>query len=203
MTLINIRTKGSRPETESAGPKPERQGVVAPEEMHPVLQVFVEEQRAYLPELQAAEETLLRVQQHGPDADADRALGRFFEFLETVVLPNNRRQEKLLFALVEQRLRERGESGADDLVSAGIERLEAEHVNLIQLSALMLNFFGASGHLRDAPSQRYILEAGIEQGKALIETLRLHIDREETVFFSLAQRLISNEEFEQMKSLMK
>ncbi len=201
MTLVTIGTQGPRkqpdnPETAGAGP-------VLYEDLHPVLQALCTEHRRYIPELQAAEEVLIRVQRDGPDQAADRALGRLFKLLETEVLPNNRRQEKFLFPLVRKRLEEEREPGAGASASAMVDRLEAEHVNMIQISAVMLNFFGLAGHLPDQRSQRMVIEFGIEQGKALIEMLRLHMDRKEDVLFSQAHRLLSTQELDQMKDQMK
>ena len=45
-----------------------------------------------------------------------------------------------------------------------------------------------------------VLDAALEQGKNLVELLRLHVFREDNVVFSLAHRLIATTEFDEMQS---
>ncbi len=80
----------------------------------------------------------------------------------------------------------------------GIDVLEADHQHLVQLTAVMLNFFGVAGHLPDEPSRKVVISAALHQGRALIETLRLHIYREDEVILSLAHSLISSTELDRL-----
>lgn len=178
---------------------PPGEGLFVPfEEMHPALQHFRTEHELCLTELGKVELALERLQKEGPDDEANSALGRFFKFLETVLLPHSRQEERVLFPLLERRLIESGEHSGTNPPTTGVGVLETEHVQVIQLSAVMLNFFGVAGCLPDQKSQRIVLEAGIEQGKALVELLRTHISREDNIIFSLAHKLITTEEFDQM-----
>lgn len=43
-------------------------------------------------------------------------------------------------------------------------------------------------------------DAALEQGENLVELLQLHVFREDNVVFSLAHRLISKTEFDEMQS---
>ncbi len=173
---------------------------VPSEELHPFLRAFHEEHQRFVSELDAAEQTLNDVQQHGPSRAADEALGRFFKCLETEVLPHNRREEEVFFPLMAAKLKEAGEHSGGDEATTGIDILRADHLHVVQLSAVMLNFFGIAGHLPDKASRRMVIEAGIRQGKALVEILRLHIFREDEVLFSLAHTLLSEEELDQLQA---
>lgn len=178
---------------------PPGEGLFVPfEEMHPALQHFRTEHELCVTELGKVELALERLQKKGPDEEANQALSRFFNFLEKVVLPHSRQEEKVLFPLLERRLIESGEHSDTNPPTTGVDVLEADHLHVAQLSAVMLNFFGVAGRLPDQQSQRIILEAGIEQGKALVDLLRTHITREDDVIFSLAHKLITTEEFDQM-----
>ncbi len=171
---------------------------VAYEQMHPYLQEFRDEHKLCIAELEAVETALTQVQQHGPNQEAHQVFAHFFEFLETDLLPHNRREESGLFPLLARRLLESGEHSQGNEPTTGVDVLEADHMMFIQLSAAMFSLFGVSGYLNDQPSQRIVIEQGIQQGVALVEKLRLHIFREDEVIFSLAQNRISSEEFDRM-----
>ncbi len=70
----------------------------------------------------------------------------------------------------------------------------------MQITSVCFNFFGLASRLPDADSRTIVLDLAIEQGKALIEYLRLHIFREDNVIFPLAQKFITEEEFDEMDS---
>jgi hemerythrin-like domain-containing protein len=63
-----------------------------------------------------------------------------------------------------------------------------------------VNFLGLVFRLPDERSGMIVLDAALEQGKNLVELLRLHVFREDNVIFSLAHRLISTAEFDEMQS---
>ncbi len=173
---------------------------VPPEDLHPFLRAFHDEHRKFVAELDKVEQTLARVQERGPSRAADQALGAFFQCIETEVLPHNRREEEVFFPIMAQKLKEAGEHSRTDEATTGIDILRADHLHIVQLSAVMLNFFGIAGHLPDRASQRMVIEAGIRQGRALVEILRLHIFREDEVLFSLAHKLLTEEELDALQA---
>jgi len=63
-----------------------------------------------------------------------------------------------------------------------------------------VNFLGLVFRLPDERSGMIVLDAALEQGKNLVELLRLHVFREDNVVFPLAHRLISRAEFDAMQS---
>ena len=78
--------------------------------------------------------------------------------------------------------------------------MEDEHAKAMQLAAVVVNFLGLVFRLPDERSGMIVLDAALEQGKNLVELLRLHVFREDNVVFSLAHRLISTAEFDEMQS---
>ncbi len=77
--------------------------------------------------------------------------------------------------------------------------LEDDHIKMMQLAAVTFNFLGLVSRIPEHTSRAMVLDAAIEQGKALVEHLRLHIFRENNVAFGLAHIYINESEFEEMQ----
>ncbi len=172
------------------------------EDMHPLLQAFRDDHEQTVTELQAFEDALDNLRAHGPSSELHDALVKFFGFLEKVVLPHNRREEKVLFPLLGQRMIESGEHSKGPQPTTAVDILKADHLELLQLSAVMTNFFRIAPRLPDEASQHYVIDAAIRQGRTLVEQLRLHIFREDVVVFSLAQKLLNEEELDRMHNTL-
>ena len=80
------------------------------------------------------------------------------------------------------------------------ELMEDEHAKAMQLAAVTLNFLGLVFRLPDERSAMIVLDAALEQGKNLIELLRLHVFREDNIVFPLAHRLIAGAEFDSLQA---
>ena len=78
--------------------------------------------------------------------------------------------------------------------------MQDEHAKALQLAVVVVNFLGLVFRLPDERSGMIVLDAALEQGKNLVELLRLHIFREDNVVFILAHRLISTAKFDEMQS---
>ncbi len=76
--------------------------------------------------------------------------------------------------------------------------MEEEHLKGIQIAAVAFNLFGLASRLRDPDSRLLVLDAAVEQGKALVELYRLHIFREEKILFPLAQKHLTTEEMDKL-----
>jgi len=57
--------------------------------------------------------------------------------------------------------------------------------------------------LEDNKSSEIVFELAYEQRKAIVETMQLHIYREDETLFPLAMKLIAKEEFEEMETSSK
>ncbi|KAA3612554.1 MAG: hypothetical protein DWQ05_18040 [Calditrichaeota bacterium] len=171
------------------------------EKMSPFLQVLMDEHVVCLNKLDLFEEALLRLQKNGLVADhqADPGLRDFFSFLDKNIVAHNQKEEKILFPLLQERLLQKGEHSQEPNPVTAVDMLEDDHIRLMQLAAVTFNFLGLAVRLPDPASQVMVLDAAIEQGKSLVEILRLHIFREDNVAFSLAAKLITVKEFQEME----
>ncbi len=173
---------------------------VSAAQMHPFLRQYADEHVPFLEELNAFEEAILSIQKTGFTKESDARLRHFFRFFDEEFVPHSRREEAALFPLLHERLIADGEHSKGESPTTAIDLMEDEHAKAMQLAAVVLNFLGLAFRLPDERSRLIVLDAAFEQGKHLVELLRLHIFREDNVVFSLAHRLISRAEFDQMQS---
>lgn len=175
---------------------------VAYDLMHPLLQGLRDEHVECLAELSSFEGSLEQLEkslvEESETAFTDAGFARFFEYMNREMVEHNRCEEKKLFPLLAQRLLESGEHSQGPKAITAVDVLEAEHLNFQQLVAVAFNFFELAKRLPDPAGRRFVRKTAIEQGKALAAQLRLHIFREDTVYFSLAHELISQEEFDSL-----
>jgi len=173
---------------------------VAYDLMHPLLQGLRDEHVECLAELTVFEESLEKLEQslaeESETAFSDAGFARFFDYMNLEMVEHNRCEEKTLFPLLAQRLVESGEHSQGPKALTAVDVLEAEHLNFQQLMAVAFNFFELAKRLPDPAGRRFVRKTAIEQGKVLAKQLRLHIFREDTVYFSLAHNLISTAEFD-------
>ena len=171
---------------------------VPPEKLHPFLRRLCEEHAPFTQELGAFEEAIGSIQRNGYTREADAVLRRFFDFFDREFVPHHRREEARLFPLLRERLIMAGEHGEGSIVTTAVDVMVDEHAKAMQLAAVIVNFLGLVFRLADDRSRIMVLDAALEEGKKLIELLRLHIFRENVVVFSLAHRLILPAELDEM-----
>ena len=169
-------------------------------ELHPFLRKFRDEHVPLMEEVNAFEETILSIQKTGYTKDSDAKLRHFFHFFDQEFSRHNRREEVTLFPLLHARLIADGEHGKGKVPTTAVDLMEDEHAKAMQLAAVVVNFLGLAFRLPDESSRLIVLDAALEQGKNLVELLRLHVFREDNVVCSLAHRLISRAEFDEMQS---
>lgn len=174
------------------------------EKLPSLLQKLVDEHRNGLKELEAFEQVLALLHQQGlkPDQAVDEGLRRFFRFLDEKVVRHNLKEEKILFPLLQERLLEKGEHSKGNYPKTAVDMLEDDHIKTMQLAAVTFNFLGLAARLPDAPSRAVTLDAALEQGKELVELMRLHIFREDNVVFPLAVKHIAESEFREMEGAL-
>lgn len=122
----------------------------------------------------------------------------FFVFFDEEILPHNRKEEKELFPLLHQRFIESGEHNGGDNPRTPIDLMEDEHVKFIQLATLTFNFLGLAVRLKDPEARILVLDLIYNNGKELVETLKLHIFREDHTIFPLAQKLLTEDELNKL-----
>ncbi len=76
--------------------------------------------------------------------------------------------------------------------------MEDDHIRMLQLAAISFNLFGLVTRIPDEGSRIVILDLAVEQSKALIEMLKLHIFREDNVVFPMANKYLSTEVLDEM-----
>lgn len=174
-----------------------------------VIKILMEEHQHCLTEIQKFEDALINFHQNHwqMDTDTNKTISGFFEFLDKEILSHNEKEEKVLFPLLNKRLKENGEhsqqADANGKIRTPIDVMEDEHIQFAQLSTLILNFLGVSSRLPDQKSGNIVCQLAYDQGRELIELLRLHIYREDEILFPLAVKHISREEFDNMKDTLK
>jgi len=169
------------------------------ENLHPFLQELIDEHNESIKAINSFEEILRRIQSEGIKSEFDSGLKNFFHFLDDKIVKHNLKEEKLLFPLLDKRLKERGEHGSGDYIKTAVDLLEDDHIKVMQLASVTFNFLGLVVRLPDARSRELTLDAALNQGRDLIELLRLHIFREDNIVFMLAHKYITITEFNEMQ----
>ena len=168
------------------------------EEMHPFLRSLADEHKTIIKELEVFEQSLNSIQEEGVTKKSFEKISDFFRFFDAIIMKHTRREEKLFYQLLRKRLLENGQHSTGEEPISSVDMLEDEHLKANQQAAIVFNFLGMASRLPDQASQLVMLDAGLEQGKALIELLRLHIFREEHIAFTQAHQYITKAEFDNM-----
>jgi hemerythrin-like domain-containing protein len=177
---------------------PPNREVIPIEEMHPFIQKLMEEHNGCIKVLNDFEEILLKIHNDGVKPEFNKPLGDFFEFIDNHVVAHHLKEEKMLFPELHRLLLEGGQHSSGPETTTAVDMLEDDHIKLMQLSAITFNFFGLAGRLPDPASRAIVLDAALEQGKALVEMLKLHIFREDNVVFVQAQNMIEKNVLDDM-----
>ncbi len=171
------------------------------ESLHPMLRDLVTDHSHLEQELKTFEDVLLHMQQEGISPDSNSKLKHFFEFFDHSVWAHNRKEEDLLFPILKKRLVEKGEHSNGDEKTTCVDILLNEHAQFIQISAVSFNLFALCTRLPDEKSRLIVLDSAIEQGKDLVEKMRLHAFREDNIAIPLAQKHLTTEELDTLISV--
>ena len=173
---------------------------VAYQDMHPVLKNLMDEHKVFVNVLNDFEEALTQWKQNGWifNDSINKNFKELFSFLDNNTPAHNKKEEKLLFPLLHKRLIESGEHSQSNPPKTGVDIMEEEHIRVSQLGALCLNFLGLGSRLQDKTSREMTFEYAFNQGKEIVEIMRLHIYREDETLFPLAMKLISKDELDRM-----
>ncbi len=168
------------------------------EKLSPFLQSLIDEHKVFANVLNKFEDALINWRKNNWvfTDEIDKGLKQFFSFFDEKVPLHNQKEEKKLFPLLHIKLIETGEHNSKDSSLTGINIMEDEHLKVAQAAAIVFNFLGLGSRLPDKRSQEITFEAAYEQGIAIVETMKLHIFREENILFPQAMQLFSSSEFE-------
>ncbi len=167
------------------------------EDMHPLLQGFMDEHKVSIEKLEQFEKTLIEFKKNNftITREANEIFSTFFQFFDDNIMEHNQREEKRFFPLLHQKLIESGEKGEGENPQTAVDMMEDDHIKFIQLGSLTFNILGLATRLPDDHSRALAFDVAYNNGMELIELLRLHIYREDNILFPLAHQLISTEEF--------
>lgn len=174
------------------------------ENLVPPLRSFVAEHQEYEKVLNVFEKSLLELKKNGwrftPEISA--GLKRFFQFQDESIHHHHRREEKCLFPFLREKFLASGEHSPTGKPVTPVEVMEDDHLKVNQSTCLVFNLLGLAPRLDDAKSREILLEHAFNLGQEIVETLRLHIFKENTVIFPLAQQLISEDEWRVIARMM-
>jgi hemerythrin-like domain-containing protein len=175
---------------------------VAYNDMTPFLQKLMDEHKVFITVLDNFESAMISWKKNdwNFNDEINKTFNELFSFLDKNTPGHNKKEEKLLFPTLHSRLLQTGEHSKGDEPKTAVDIIEDEHIKVAQLGALCLNFLGLGSRLEDNKSREIVFELAYEQGKTIVETMRLHIYREDETLFPLAMKLISKEKFEEMES---
>ncbi len=122
----------------------------------------------------------------------------FFHYFDKEILAHNKKEEKILFPVLHQKMIESGEHGVGEKPNTRINLMEDDHVKLIQLASLTFNLLGLALRFKNKESIAITFDLAYNNGVELVELLRLHIYREDNIIFPLAQKLLTKEELKQV-----
>ena len=110
------------------------------------------------------------------DREVDEKLRQFFSYFDDQIVSYNQEGEKYLFARISKKMT------ADEDFDV-IDFLETDHVKSIQMAAVAFNMLALFLRIPDEKSRFIILDIALNQAKELLELLKVHIYREDTMIF--------------------
>lgn len=183
--------------------KPQGVEPVPYEELHPVLQLFMDEHKTTLKKNEELEATLIEIRKEGITRERNKKLGEFFGFMDDKIVLHNLKEERVLFPLIHDRMIDNGEHGTGPIPDTAVDMLENDHIKMMELATLTFSLMGITSRIADPVSNALLLDAAIEQGLSLAELLRLHIFREDNVVFPLAHKYLTAGDYEKIGHQMK
>jgi len=166
------------------------------EDMHPFLQELIDEHDVYTKELNAFEEAIAMIESGKVDKEIDNKLRQFFSYFDEQIVSYDQEGEKYLFARVSKKMTEN-----ENVTILG--SLETDHMKSIQMAAVTFNMLALFSRIPDENSRFIILDMALKQAKELLELLRVHIYREDTMIFPYAQRNFTDEELTEIQERSK
>ena len=182
---------------------PSKEDEVAYEDLHPFLQELIDEHNEYTKELNVFEATIAMIEGGKVDREINDRLVQFFSYFDDKIVSHNQDEERYLFARISKKMKANGEHSQADKNFNVIDVLEDDHVKSIQMASVAFNMFALFSRISDEKSRYIILDVALNQAKELLELLKVHIYREDTIIFPYAHKNFSNEELTQIQTKTK
>ncbi|MCF6347333.1 MAG: hemerythrin domain-containing protein [Flavobacteriaceae bacterium] len=168
------------------------------EDMHPIIQLLIDEHKDCNDAISTFENTLNSLHTNGFSKNTLEEINDFFSFFDDFVIEHNRKEDNTIFADLNIILHQKEEFSIGTKKTV-VDLMEDDHIKMLQLAAISFNLFGLVTRIPDQNSGMVILDLAIEQSKALIEILKLHIFREDNVVFPMANNYLSTKALDAMK----
>lgn len=162
------------------------------ENMHPIIQTLMDEHKECNKVIDAFESTLNVLFSTGFSKITLDGINDFYSYFDDFIIDHNRKENDTIFAELNKELREKGEFSIGTNKTE-VDLMEDDHIKMLQLAAISFNLFGLITRIPDESSRLVILDLAVEQTKALIEMLKLHIFREDNIVFPTANKYLSKQ----------
>lgn len=171
------------------------------DDMHPFLQELMDEHKELTTEVELFEQAVKNLTKLGNfDEKNLAAINRFITYFNQEFIPHNKKEEHKLFPILAKRFIEVGESSPSKNPITGVDVLENEHIEAIQIATLAFNYYELSTRLRDEKSCKLVFKMANQKSVTLIELLKLHMFREDDIVFGRAMDLLTKEDMDGMLS---
>ena len=148
-------------------------------------------------DLEGKLESINRTKQINPQAA--RSIANFLEFMTNDFVDHNEEEERYLFPLLEPELLKHNESNTTfGETETPVALLEAEHVQLMQLTAILDTLAHLLTKIKDDESYQIVLNQFLIQAKTTLHILKLHIEKEDKVIFIMAYNYINQDELDRL-----
>lgn len=172
-------------------------------ELHPVMQLFIDEHKTTNKHIDQLEQTLIQIKKEGINRERNKVLGEFFAYLDEKIVLHNLKEERVLFPFVHDRMIDNGEHGTGPMPETAVDLLENDHIKMMELATLVFSLMGICSRITDPVSRAILMDTAVEQGLSLVELLRLHVFREENVLFPLAHKYLTEGDYDKIAQRMK
>ncbi len=169
------------------------------------LQNLWDEHEEYLKVLTVFDNALIALKE-GPwkmTQEISTGLKQFFQFIDETMASHNRKEERALFPILREKLLTQGECSPGDHPITPADVMEDEHVRVGQSVAIVFTLLGLAPRIQDPKAREELLGQAVQLGQEIVETMKLHIFRENTILFPMAKSLLSAEEWAQIGERMK
>jgi len=167
------------------------------ENMNPLIQSLMDEHKECNEVVGTFENILNSLHTDGFSKNTLEGINDFFSFFDDSIIEHNRKEDSTIFLALNATLHKKEEYSLGTKKTV-VDLMEDDHVRMLQLAAISFNLFGLITRIPDDSSRLVILDLAVEQSKALIELLKLHIFREDNIVFPIANKYLSKKVFSAM-----
>lgn len=134
------------------------------------------------------------------DSEISAAFKKFFQYMDDDLISHTRKEEKALFPCLQEKLLESGEHSPGPHPMTPVDIMESDHERVSVMTNLVFNLLGLAARIRDDEARNLLFEHAFHQGQEIVEVMKLHIYKENTTVFPLAQQLLSAQDWENIVS---